>query len=219
MLGKTPRTTLQRIPERAGADLAVAYAILDEGVLCHVGVERDGYPHVMPMAYARDSDDVLLHGSSASRLMNALAAGAPASFCVTLLDGMVLARSVFHHSMNFRSLVAFGRARLVDDDGDKIVALARLVEHLVPGRSEDARRPNLQELAATTVVKFPLAEASVKMRAGPPADADKDMSLPIWAGVIPMALAAGTPLADPSGSEVPATPAYVENYARRRDVR
>lgn len=209
------RTKLKRLPERGSMDRNLAHAILDEGLICHVAFTIDDQPYVLPMAYARQGNDVLIHGSIASRLLNGLSAGIDCCVCVTLLDGLVLARSVFHHSMNYRSLVAFGHAELIVDQAEKLQALESVVEHIVPGRSADARAPNRKELAATHVLRFPLEEASIKMREGPPGDTQKDMSLPVWAGVIPLGVEAGAAVPDPAQNETHRVPSYAANYKRQ----
>ena len=192
----TARTAVRRRPERGRYDRAEVEAILDEGLVAHVGLAVDGQPFVLPMAYARVGGHVYLHGSAASRLLRGLAAGAPVCVTVTLLDGLVLARSAFHHSMNYRSVVVVGRAVAVTDPGERERALAALVDHAVPGRSEEVRSPTRKELAATLLVRVALQEVSAKMRTGPPLDDDDDLDLPVWAGVLPLRLAAGDPAAD-----------------------
>ena len=176
------------------------HAILDAGRIAHVGFVHDDQPYVIPMAYARDGERLLLHGSGGSRMMRALARGAPACVTVTILDGLVLARSVFHHSMNYRSVVALGRAVKLEGP-EKAAALERLVDGLVAGRSAEARGPNRAELSATMILAFPLDEVSAKVRTGPPVDDPDDVALPIWAGTIPCAEALGDPLPAP---DVPA---------------
>jgi len=211
-LSTTPRTILKRLPERGSQDRQLAYDILDEGLLAHVAFATEDGPFVIPMAYARDDNDLLLHGSSVSRLLTRLASGIELCLCVTLLDGMVLARSVFHHSMNFRSVVVFGTAELITEPKEKLRALSQLVEHLVPGRNTEARQPNRKELNATSVLRVPLDEASIKVRKGPPKDAKADLDLPVWAGVLPFGLQVGEPLADEYNQTSP--PAYVTGYQR-----
>jgi nitroimidazol reductase NimA-like FMN-containing flavoprotein (pyridoxamine 5'-phosphate oxidase superfamily) len=204
--GPTPRTTVGRLPERARYDRDTIHAILDEGLVCHVGFAVDGQPFVVPSVYARWDDRLLIHGSAASRMVKALAGGAPACVCVTLLDGLVLARSGFHHSMNYRSVVVVGEATEVTDPGEKREALDRIVEHVAPGRVESVRAPNANEMRATRVVALPLDEASAKVRTGPPKDDEEDYALPVWAGELPLLLRAGPPLPDPRlgpGIEVP----------------
>jgi nitroimidazol reductase NimA-like FMN-containing flavoprotein (pyridoxamine 5'-phosphate oxidase superfamily) len=208
------RSAVRRLPKRGHYDLETVYQILDEGLVCHVGFEVQGQPFVIPMAYARDGDRLILHGSVASRLMSGLGEGVEACVSVTLLDGLVLARSQFHHSMNYRSVVAFGRARLVEGKEEKERALSRLVEHLVPGRAADSREPSPEELNATAVLEFPLADCSAKVRSGPPVDARADLGLETWAGVIPLAETPGIPLAAPDLDSGIEAPNYVSAYAR-----
>ncbi len=200
----TRRTTVRRNRKRGAYDREVVNAILDAGIVAHVGFVHEGQPFVIPMSYARDGDRLLLHGAGGSRLMQTLASGAPACVTVTLLDGIVLARSVFHHSMNYRSVVALGSAQKLEGP-EKAAALEALVEGLVPGRSREARDPNRAELAATMILAFPLDEVSAKARTGPPADDPADLELPIWAGTIPLALRAGAaePAPDAGGIELP----------------
>jgi uncharacterized protein len=186
----TRRTTVRRNAKRGIYDREVVHAILDAGLIAHVGFVHDGQPYVIPMSYARDGERLLLHGAGGSRLMRTLASGVPACVTVTLLDGIVLARSVFHHSMNYRSVVALGSATKLEG-AEKSEALETLVEGLVPGRSREARAPDKSELAATMILAFPLEEVSAKARSGPPADDPADVDLPIWAGTIPLALRAG----------------------------
>lgn len=210
------RARPRRHAERATDDRSAVHAILDEGLVGHVGFVVEGQPYVIPMAYARDGERLLLHGSVRSRLMRAMATGAPACVTVTLLDGVVLARSTFHSSMNYRSVVAFGTARAIADPEEKRRALEVLTEHLIPGRSTDARAPDDGELAATDVLEFAIEEATAKARSGPPKDRAGDEALPIWAGVIPVELAAGKPEPAPDLAPGIAPPRYVERYDRRR---
>ena len=198
----TTRTQVRRRPERAHYDRAGIEAILDEGLVAHVGVAVDGQPFVLPMAYARVGDDLYLHGSAASRLLRALSGGAAVCVTVTLLDGLVLARSAFHHSMNYRCVVVLGRAVPVPDGPERDRALAAIVDHAVAGRSALVRAPDRKELAATKVIRLSLEEASAKVRTGPPIDDDRDLDVPVWAGVLPLRLVAGDPLPDgtPTGS-------------------
>jgi nitroimidazol reductase NimA-like FMN-containing flavoprotein (pyridoxamine 5'-phosphate oxidase superfamily) len=211
---RRPRSTVRRLPERAAYDRETIYRILDEGLLCHVGLEVDGRPFVIPMAYARRGDALLLHGSAGSRLLRELGRGRPACITVTLLDGLVLARSAFHHSMNYRSVVIFGTARRITGPEKKRQALDALVEHLVPGRTRDARGASEQEMKITEVVEIPLEEASAKLRVGPPADEPEDMDLPVWAGVLPLGEAAAEPIAAPDLRAGVALPGYVRDYSR-----
>ena len=189
------RHEVRRHPERANYDRAAAYAVLDAACVGHVAFAPDGQPFVIPMLYARDGDRLLLHGGVSSRLLKALASGIECCVAVTHLDGLVLARSQFHHSVNYRSVVAFGRAQLIDDPAEKAAALVRLVEAIVPGRSVDARTADRQELAATVVLGLPIADLSLKSRSGGPSDAPGDLGLPVWSGVVPLALTASRPVA------------------------
>ena len=190
------RTQVRRLPKRGQYDPAVVHSILDEGFICHVAFIHDGSPVVIPTSYARSGDIVYIHGSAASRMLRTLEQGVPVSIAVTLVDGIVLARSAFHHSMNYRSVVIFGTAVAVTDPGEKNEALRLFTEHLVPGRWAEVRQPAPQELKATTVLKVTLDEASAKMRVGGPIDDEEDYALPIWAGVLPLKTTVGEPLND-----------------------
>jgi nitroimidazol reductase NimA-like FMN-containing flavoprotein (pyridoxamine 5'-phosphate oxidase superfamily) len=216
LLQQTERTTMSRHDERGSYDRELAYAILDEGLVAHVGLETGHGVAVMPMTYARRGDELILHGAVASRWLSGTEEGHPISVCVTLLDGLVLARSAFSHSMNYRSVIAFGQAHVVGDDAEKVAAFRALLEHLVPGRWDDCRQPDRKEIAATTVLSMRLSEASVKVRSGPPKDAKRDEAAPYWAGVIPLGLTAGEAIADPALCGDPAVPAYAVDYSRRR---
>ena len=209
---RTERTRVRRLPERATYDRATVHAILDEGFLCHVGFVVDGQPYVIPTGYARVGDTLFLHGSTGSRL--GLRPGMDVCVTVTLVDGLVLARSAFHHSMNYRSVMAIGRLRPVTDLGEKEVALRALVEHIVPGRSDEVRGGDPRELAATAVLALPLAEVSAKVRTGPPQDDEPDYALPIWAGVLPLALTPGEPAPDPVLDPSIPAPAHVASWSR-----
>jgi len=209
---RTERTRVRRLPERATYDRATVHAILDEAFLCHVGFVVDGQPYVIPTGYARVGDTLFLHGSTGSRL--GLRPGMDVCVTVTLVDGLVLARSAFHHSMNYRSVMAVGRTRPVTDPGEKEVALRALVEHIVPGRSDEVRGGDPRELAATAVLALPLAEVSAKVRTGPPQDDEPDYALPIWAGVLPLALTAGEPAPDPVLDPSIPAPAHVASWSR-----
>ena len=200
------RHRVQRTKVRARYDRESIHAILDAGLIAHVGFCVDGQPFVIPMLYARDGETLLLHGSIASRLVNALGAGVAACISVTIVDGLVLARSHFHHSVNYRSVVAFGIAKLVSDADEKVAALARFVETIIPGRAAESRPPDRNELAATNVLRFKIEDASAKVRTGGAKDDPADIGLPHWAGVVPQRAAYGMPLADDSvaqGTEVP----------------
>jgi len=189
----THRTRVKRHPERGVYDRGPIDGILDEALICHVGFVVDGQPFVIPTIHARSGDVLYLHGSSASRMLRTIGEGVDVCVTVTLLDGIVLARSVYNSSMNYRSAVVLGRAREVVDADEQLAALETIVEHIAPGRWADARRPNGKELKATTVLALPLDEASAKIRTGPPSDFDEDLDLPVWAGVIPLRVVAGAP--------------------------
>ncbi|HTM32501.1 MAG TPA: pyridoxamine 5'-phosphate oxidase family protein [Vicinamibacterales bacterium] len=192
----TARTELRRYPVRGLFDRAAVYRILDEGFVCHVAFAVEGQPYAIPTAYARVGDTIFLHGSAASRMLRSLSAGLNVCVTVTLVDGLVLARSAFHHSMNYRSVVVLGRARLVTAAEEKVNALRAFTNHIVPGRWDELRPVTDQELAATSVLALPIEEASAKVRTGPPKDDEEDLSWPVWAGVVPLRLADGEPLPD-----------------------
>ncbi|MGH8901608.1 MAG: pyridoxamine 5'-phosphate oxidase family protein [Egibacteraceae bacterium] len=196
-LSCTERTRVRRSPARAATDRSALYDVLDEGLVCHVGFVHDGHPVVIPTAHGRAGERLYLHGSTGSRMLRALADGTPVCVAVTLIDGLVLARSVFHHSMNYRSAVIFGVATALVDAEEKLAGLRAIVDHLAPSRWAEARLPSPKELARTIVVSLPLDEASVKVRTGPPLDEEDDYALPVWAGVIPLTLVPGPPEADP----------------------
>jgi uncharacterized protein len=187
----TERTQVKRLPKRAVYDKAQVHAILDEGFVCHVGFTADGQPYVIPTLYARVGERIYFHGSAASRMLRSAGDGVRVCLTVTLVDGFVLARSAFHHSMNYRSVVVLGSARLVTEPGEKWEALHRLTNHIVPGRWEEVRQPSDQELKATSVLALDLDEVSAKVRTGPPADDEEDYALPVWAGVVPVEIAFG----------------------------
>ena len=193
---QTPRTTVKRLATRGAYDRQTVYAILDEAYICHVGFVVDGKPMVIPTIHTRVKDTLYFHGSAASRMLRSLREGVDACVTVTLLDGLVLARSAFHHSMNYRSAVVFGRGREVTDREEKLRALEALVEHVVLGRSALVRPPSEAELRQTLVIALPLAEASAKVRTGPPVDDEADYALDVWAGVIPLSLRKGQPVED-----------------------
>jgi nitroimidazol reductase NimA-like FMN-containing flavoprotein (pyridoxamine 5'-phosphate oxidase superfamily) len=211
---RTERTRLRRLPERGAYDRATVHAILDEGFVCHVGFVADGQPYVIPTGYARVGETLYLHGSTGSRL--GLRPGMDVCVTVTLVDGLVLARAAFHHSMNFRSVMAIGRTRPIGDPREKEAALRALVEHIVPGRSDEVRGGDSRELAATAVLALPLAEVSAKVRPGPPKDDDADYDLPIWAGVLPLALTVGAPAPDPVLDPSIPVPGHVAAWSRPR---
>ncbi len=212
----TERTAVGRLPERSTRERATAEAILDEGVLCHVGIVTDHGPLVIPTTYARRGDELLVHGSPAATWLRATGKGTPVCVTVTHVDGLVLARSGFHHSMNYRSVVVFGTASAITDPDEKADALDAIVEHLVPGRTAEIRPMHDQEIATTLVVRVPLAEASVKVRTGGPSDDEADYTLPhVWAGVIPTQLTFGTPIPDERLAPDIPVPATASSYRRR----
>lgn len=214
---ETDRTTVRRKRERGAYDRATVHAILDEALVCHVGFVADGRPVVLPTAFGRRGDVVYLHGAVGNAMLRALAGGADACVTVTLIDGLVLARSAFHHSINYRSVVLFGRAERVDDDDEKRAALDVIVEHLVPGRTADARPATPEELRQTLVLRLPIVEGSAKVRTGGPIDDEDDLALPVWAGEVPLTITPGDPVADAAGVDVD-VPAYASDYRRPATV-
>ena len=196
-LPSSKRTQVQRIPDRGRYDAETIHAILDAAFVCHVGFVVDGQPFVIPTNFARDGEKLYLHGSSASRMLRTLAGGVQVCVTVTHVDGLVLARAAFHHSVNYRSVLALGRAVLVDDPAEKMHALELFTNHVVPGRWDEVRTPTEQEMKATSVLSLDLNEASAKVRTGGPKDDAEDYELPIWAGVLPLSVSAGEPIADP----------------------
>jgi uncharacterized protein len=212
----TPRTRVVREAERAVYDREAAYRILDEGFLCHVGFVVDNQPFVIPTSYGRKDDSLYIHGSAASRMLRQMKDAIPVCITVTLLDGLVLARSIFNHSMNYRSVVILGQARLVDDPAEKLEALRILSEHIIPGRWNDVRQPNERELKATSVLRLPIEEFSAKVRMGPAIDDESDYSFPTWAGVVPLEMKAGAPIDDARLLPGHSVPEYARNYTRSR---
>lgn len=208
------RTRVRRLPERGVYERSEIDAILDEALICHLAYVKDGEPRVIPTIHARVCDTLYVHGSNASRTLRSTKSGAPVAAEVTLLDGLVLARSAFHHSMNYRSVVVYGRAREVTDPTEKFEAQRALVEHVVRGRAADARLPNQRELDQTTILAIPLDEASAKVRTGPPKDEEEDLALPVWAAVLPLTTVPGAPEPDPLMPNGIATPDYVSRYRR-----
>jgi nitroimidazol reductase NimA-like FMN-containing flavoprotein (pyridoxamine 5'-phosphate oxidase superfamily) len=211
----TTRTRVVREGDRAVYDREPVYRILDEGFLCHVGFAVDGQPFVIPTSYGRKEASLYIHGSAASRMLRQMKEGVAVCITVTLLDGLVLARSVFNHSMNYRSVVILGTATLVDDPEEKLAALRILSEHILPGRWDDSRQPNERELKVTSVLRVPIEEFSAKVRQGPPIDDEPDYSFPTWAGVVPLEVKVGVPIDDERllpGKEVPE---YVRKYSRQ----
>jgi uncharacterized protein len=206
------RTNVKRHPERGAYDRATIDAILDEALICHLGFAIDGQPYVIPTIHARDGDVLYVHGSPGSRMLRNAKEGVDICVTATLLDGLVLARSVYNHSMNYRSAVVLGRAREVEDREEKLRAMHRVVEHVVPGRWDDARQPSDGEIKGTTILALSLDEASAKIRTGPPTDDEADLDFPVWAGVIPLALEASLPIADEGVDGGP--PVYAAQYRR-----
>ncbi|HKV42300.1 MAG TPA: pyridoxamine 5'-phosphate oxidase family protein [Blastocatellia bacterium] len=210
----TGRTTVKRLPARGHYDRKTVNAILDEGLICHVGVVADGHPRVIPTGYVRLGETLYIHGSPASRMLAAAKHDTDVCVTVTLLDGLVLARSAFHHSMNYRSVVMFGKATAVDDLGEKMKVLQAFVEHVVPGRWRETRQPTESELKGTTILALPLAEASAKIRTGPPIDDEADYELDMWAGEIPLRVVPGGTVNDPRLRPDIEVPDYASDYSR-----
>lgn len=208
------RNKVRRGPHRADYDRDTVYAIIDEALYCHAGFVQDGQPYVIPTNHGRDGDRILLHGSVASRMIRFVESGAPLCIAFTLLDGLVLARSVFSHSVNYRSAVVFGTGELVGDPAEKLAALEIITEHILPGRWADARPPSDKELAATAVVSVAIESASAKVRTGPPGDNEEDYALPVWAGVLPMRREFLSPQPDPNRRADVDVPGYLADYWR-----
>ena len=212
---QTERTRLKRLPKRGHFDRDTINSILDEAIICHVGFNISAQPYVIPTGFARVGDELYIHGSAASRMLRSLAEGIEVCVTVTLLDGLVLARSAFHHSMNYRSVVILGHAELVTDADEKYAALKALTDHFVPGRWDDVRWPTDLELKATSVLRLPIIEASAKIRTGPPIDDDEDYSSDVWAGVLPLSIQPGTPTPDPKLAKSIEVPEHVLSYKRK----
>jgi len=210
------RTRVVREPHRGVYDRESVYQILDEGFLCHVGFAVDGQPFVIPTSYGRKDASLYIHGSAASRMLRQMKGGVQVCITVTLLDGLVLARSIFNHSMNYRSAVILGKATLVDDPEEKLEALRLLSEHILPGRWDDSRQPNQSELKQTSVLRVPIEEFSAKVRQGPAIDDEEDYAFPTWAGVIPLQVVAGQPIDDARLLPGKEAPAYAKHYSRER---
>ena len=210
----TERTQVKRLPKRGKYDRETVYAILDAGFVCHVGFNADGQPYVIPTNYGRAGDTLYLHGSAASRMLRTLSGGVPVCVTVTHVDGLVLARSAFHHSVNYRSVVILGTARLVEDPAEKMAALRIFTEHVLKGRWNDVRQPTEQELMGTMVLALPLEEVSAKVRTGGPVDDEADYALPVWAGVLPLETVAQPPQPDARLKSDTPLPAYLKNYSR-----
>jgi uncharacterized protein len=212
----TERTQVRRLPKRGVYDRETIYRILDEGLVCHIAFVADSKPVVIPIGYGRKGDTLYVHGSPASRMLRALGKGADVCITVTLVDGLVLARSAFHHSMNYRSVVIFGTATLVEDRAGKWEALQAFTEHVAPGRWQEIRQPSEKELQSTTVLAIPLTEVSAKVRTGPPLDDEEDYALPVWAGVLPLELTPASAIPDGRLPKEIALPDYVQTYSRKR---
>lgn len=212
----TPISRIKRHPERGSYDRDAVYAILDAGLVCHVGYALGDQPLVTPTIHWREGDTLYWHGSAASRMLETLATGVKACATVTIVDGLVLARSAFTHSMNYRSAMVFGTARLLEDRAEKLAALEYLIDRLYPGRWAELRRPHEKEIKATAVIAMPIAEASAKVRSGPPLDSADDLPAPVWAGVIPLALTPGAPVPDPKLDAAAALPEALARYALPR---
>ena len=216
---RTAKSRIKRLPGRGHYDRHTIYSILDEALICHVGFAEAGQPFVIPINFARVQDTIVLHGAKASRLLRHIAAGHPVCVEATIVDGLVLARSVFHHSVNYRSVVLFGCGRLVEDETEKLTALQAITEHLIPGRWDEARLPSRKEMNATSVVSIRIEEASAKVRSGPPVDDEQDYLLPVWAGVLPLEETALAPVRDELQSENTSLPAYVAADSRKRQYK
>ena len=213
-LRETQRTRLKRLPKRGLYERETINAILDEAFICHVGFVAGGQPYVIPTGYARIGDDLMIHGSSASRMLRSIAEGIDVCVTVTLIDGLVLARSAFHHSMNYRSVVILGKAELVTDANEKNKALEAFTEHVIPGRWAEVRWPTDLELKATTVLRLPITEASAKIRTGDPVEDEGDYAMNVWAGVLPLTLTTGEPVADAKLDQAILLPDYLVRYRR-----
>ena len=214
---KTDLNKVKRLPKRGHYDKETIYSVVDDALICHVGMIIDGRPVVIPTIHARQGDNILLHGASTSRMLNHVATGADMCVTITHLDGLVLARSVFHHSMNYRSAVLFGKGRLIEDPDEKMEALQIFTEKLIPGRWDDARQPTPNESKATHIVTIPIDSASAKIRVGPPGDDDEDYALDIWAGVLPMRTVFGELEVDPVLKDGVDIPDYLNDYAQTKN--
>ena len=213
----TEKTKVNRLPKRGFYDKETIYSILDEGIICHVGFIINNSPFVIPTAYVRIDDHIYIHGSKSNRMINAINDGSDACITVTLLDGYVLARSAFHHSMNYRSVVMFGKAKIVEDDDEKMKVLKAFTEHVVKGRWDDVRKPSEKEMYITGILKFPIKEASAKVRTGPPSDEKDDYVMNVWAGVLPVKTMFGEPIKDKQLKENVTIPGYLFNYVSSKN--
>jgi len=214
----TERTTVRRLPARGTYDRKVVHQILDDGLVCHLGFVVDGQPFVIPTIYVRVGETIYVHGSPASRMLRTLEQGVPACVTVSHVDGLVLARSAFHHSMNYRSVVILGTAVVVTDPDQKFEVLHALTDHLIAGRWEEIRHPSPEELRKTLLLAIPIQEASAKIRVGPPLDDDEDYALPVWAGILPLRTTASDPIADPRLAPETKVPAYAASYVGPKPV-
>jgi nitroimidazol reductase NimA-like FMN-containing flavoprotein (pyridoxamine 5'-phosphate oxidase superfamily) len=212
---KTDQNRIKRLPQRGHYDRETIYQILDEALICHVGFVENKQPYVIPINFARVGDTIVLHGAKASRLLKHIASAHPVCMEATVVDGLVLARSVFHHSLNFRSVVLFGTGQIIEDQQEKMAALEAITEHLIPGRWREARLPNRKEMNATSVVSIKIEQASAKVRSGPPGDDDADYAMPIWAGVLPLQEMALSPIRDELMTQDVAVPEYIAKYSRK----
>ena len=210
----TDRTQVKRLPKRGHYERETVYSILDTAFVCHVGFSVDGQPFVIPTNFGRSGDTLYLHGSAASRMLKTLSGGVPVCVTVTHVDGLVLARSAFHHSVNYRSVMILGKAQLVEDPAEKMAALRIFTEHVMKGRWNDVRIPTEQELKATTVLSLPLEEVSAKVRTGGPIDDEADYALQVWAGVLPLETVPKAPVPDAQRKNDPPIPEYLKNYKR-----
>lgn len=213
---KKSKNKIKRHPERAIYDKDVIYQIIDEAIICHVGLTQDDQPYVIPTLFARRGDEILLHGATTSRMIRHVVAGKEICITMTLLDGLVMARSVFNHSANYRSAVLYGRGRLIGSGEEKLQALKDFTEGLIPGRWEDVRKPNEKELKATSIVSVAIELGSAKIRQGPPGDDESDLKLPVWAGIVPISQQIGQPIDDPKLKNGIMPPKYLQRYIRNQ---
>src|SRR6266540_4128324 len=214
---KTTKTRINHLPKRGNYERETIYRILDEALICHIGFVANRQPYVIPINFARVDDTIVLHGAKASRLLKHVEAGNSVCVEVTIVDGLVLARSVFHHSVNYRSVVLFGKGQAIEEDEKKIEALRAVSEHLIPGRWDEARLPNRKELHATRVVSIKIDEASAKVRLGPPVDEQEDYLLPVWAGILPLQEVPFLPVQDELQSQGLVLPKYIAQYSRKQN--
>lgn len=211
---KTEKNRIRRLPKRGQYDREAIYHILDEALICHVGFVENRQPYVIPINFARVGDAIVLHGAKTSRLLRHVAAGHPVCVEAAIVDGLVLARSVFHHSVNYRSVVLFGTGCAIEEEEEKLAALRAITDHLIPGRWEETRPPNRKELKATSIVSIEIDEASAKVRMGPPADDEEDYTLPVWAGILPLHLTPSVPIREERVAENIPLPEYISGYSR-----